>query len=98
MPSSRYRLEHLHISGAGTFVLATSGPLVLHSVNINSAGTLCTIYDHVDSSVSGQPVVAAINTTSARATNTYDCRLNYGLVVVTTGASTDLTIAWSASL
>jgi len=98
IPASSVGWDYTHISGAGTFVIATSGPCILHAVNINSAGTLCTVYDTSTSSVSGQPVTAVIQTTSAHATNIYDVRMNNGIVVVTTGATTDLTITYGPVL
>jgi hypothetical protein len=86
--------DYTHITGAGTFVIATTGPIVLHAVNVNSVGTLCTIYDWNNSTVTSQPIVGVLQTTARTATNIYDARLFNGLTVVTTGSGSDLTISW----
>jgi hypothetical protein len=98
IPATEVGWDYLHVSGAGTFVVATGGPVVLHAININSSGTLCSVYDTNTSNVSGIPLVAAIQTTSAHATNIYDVRMFNGIVIVTTGASTDLTITFGPVL
>ena len=91
--------DYAHVSGAGTFIIATSGPCILHTVNANAAGTLCQVYDAADaSSLTAANTVAAIATTVQRSTSTFDVRMNNGIVVYVTGSGSDLTISFGPTL
>lgn len=81
----------MHVSGATTTVVASSGPQILHSITVNTAGTLCTVFDN--SAASGA-VIAAVATTTGGNVFVYDARMFKGITVVTTGAGTDLTITY----
>ncbi len=85
--------QYAHIAGAGTTTLKY-GAGILHSVSINTPGTLCTVDDAISATT---PVIAIIDTTKATGnTGTMDYHLpfNTGLTIVTTGAGTDLTIVY----
>ena len=83
-----------HVTGAATTIVQ-NGPCTLHSITTNSAGTLCTVYDN--NAASGN-VIAVINTASSVGNSLiFDARCSKGITVVTTGASTDLTITFGAT-
>ncbi len=78
-----------HCAGAGTFVISTGTPLVLHSITVNATVGTVTVYDN--DAGSGK-TVAVLGAVVQGATLLYDCRLFTGLTVVTTGAGTDITV------
>jgi hypothetical protein len=85
--------HYKHISGAGTWVMKLSGGR-LHSIAINTPGTLMTIYDET-SAVAGSQM-AIIDTTKATGNvgnMNFDCPFFVGLTIVTTGAG-DFTVIY----
>lgn len=80
-------------NGAGT-LLASGGPGVLHTININAVGTAMTVtaYDGTDNT----GTVIAIVTTAAGSPYPllYDAIFNTGLFVVVGGTPGDVTITW----
>jgi hypothetical protein len=83
-----------HIAGAVT-TICKYGTGKLHSIIINSPGTLCTIYDNTAGS--GTAVMAIIDTsknTGVVSQATYNCPFFTGLTIVTTGAGTDVTVIY----
>ena len=82
-----------HIDGAATTV-CKRGAGSIHILVVNSAGTLCTIYDNTAGSGA---VIGIIDTTKAGGTTgsiDYHCPFYNGLTLVTTGAGTDLTVIY----
>jgi len=82
-----------HISGASTNILKYA-PGTLHKITINTPGTLCTVYDGVSASGNVIGIVDTSKATGNTGTLTYDCPFFVGLTVVTTGASSDLSIIY----
>lgn len=85
-----------HIAGAATTAIAspsygppTTAAGVLHSVVINTPGTLCTISDAVG--------VKLALTTTAVGSFVYDIVVQFPLSVVTTGSGTDITVTTLSS-
>lgn len=91
--SSPQNGTYIHIAGAATTHI-TDGPCYLQSVVVNTAGTLCTIYDNPGAT---GKVVAIINTAAVGAaggTYSYNSYCANGLSIVTTGAGTDITVTF----
>ena len=81
------------IAGATTTTLKLSGGF-LHAIIINSAGALCTVYDQTTAAV---PYIGIIDTTKAAGivgAISYEMPFYNGLVIVTTGAGTDITVVY----
>lgn len=85
--------KYVHIAGAATTVCKL-GAGFLHAININTAGTLCTV---ADSTTTTTPAIAIIDTAKATGnlgTMDYHCPFYDGLTVTTTGAGTDITVIY----
>ncbi len=81
------------ITGATTTTLKLSGGF-LHAIVVNSAGSDCTVYDQTTAAV---PLIGIINTTKANGVVggiEYHHPFYNGLVIVTTGAGTDITVIY----
>ena len=82
-----------YITGEATTVCKL-GAGTLHTIVINKAGTLCTIYDQTSGAV---PVIGIIDTNKTTGTIgsiIYDCPFFTGLTIVTTGAGSDITVIY----
>ena len=85
--------QYKHIIGAATTVCKLSGGNI-HKIIVNTAGTLCTVYDQTSGAV---PVIAIIDTnktTGIIGPIEYNCPFFTGLTIVTTGATTDITVVY----
>jgi hypothetical protein len=69
-----------HLSGAGT-TQVSPGPIVLHAVSVNTAGTTVTLHDGADAS---GPVMAVIDASHVGSL-IYDAQIVTGLVAVVVG-------------
>jgi len=81
-----------HISGAATTICKYSIGF-LHSVTVNSPGTLCTVVDNFTGST---PVIAVIDTNKTSGgvgQYNYDCPFFTGLTIITTGTG-DVTVCY----
>jgi hypothetical protein len=87
MPTYKY------ISGAATTICKYGGG-ILHSVVVNQAGTLCTIYDQTSGAVPIIGIVDTNKTTGTIGAINYDCPFFNGLTIVTTGAGTNITVIY----
>jgi len=83
--------RYKYISGATTTTCKISGGF-LHAIVINDAGTLCTIYDQT---TAASPIIGILDTGATVGTTvTYDVPFSNGLVIVTTGGGTNLTVIY----
>jgi len=81
------------ITGVATTTCKLSGGF-LHAIVVNSAGTLCTVYDQTTAAV---PIIGVVDTTKANGVVGgiyYEMPFYNGLVIVTTGAGTDITVIY----
>lgn len=85
--------QYKYITGAGTTVCKLGGG-ILHSIVVNQAGTLCTIYDQTSGAVPLIGIVDTNKTTGTIGGIRYECPFNNGLTIVTTGAGTNITVIY----
>ena len=82
-----------HLTGATTMVLKYA-PGTLHKIIVNTAGTLCTIYDGASAAGNVIGILDTNKTSGTIGSIAYDVPFFTGLTFVTTGATTDLTIVY----
>lgn len=87
--------QYLRIVGDGTEVIIPAGAGLLHSVWVGVAGTLATFYD-TPSGGTADGTTACVNVATSVTGLRFKgpIKVSKGLTVVTTGASSDLTIVF----
>ena len=88
--SANVNYNYARVTGAGTAVVH-NGACTLQSIVVNTAGTLCTVYDN---SAGSGAVVAAITTSVNGNAIPYAVKCGKGITLVTTGATTDITVVF----
>jgi hypothetical protein len=83
------KYNYAHLTGAGNTTLVT-GPGVLHSITVNTAGTNVSAYDNLTTGTN--PI--AINAGTAIGNFLYDVGFSRGLTI-TIGATIDVTVAYA---
>lgn len=94
VPIQRINNSFAHISTATTTTVKT-GAGILHSITVNTLGTVAstaTVYDNTSGSGT---VIAVINTLALSGSFVLDVAFSTGLTIVTTGtAAPDLTVSY----
>jgi hypothetical protein len=85
--------QYKRITGAATTVCKL-GAGTLHNIVVNTAGTLCTVYDQTSGAVPVISIIDTNKTTGIIGSINYDCPFFTGLTLVTTGATTDITVVY----
>lgn len=87
--------QYLRLVGDGTQVIVAAGACLLHSVWVGVAGALATFYD-TPSGGTADNTTACLNVASSVTGMRFKgpIKLSKGLTVITTGASSDLTIVF----
>lgn len=85
--------QYKYITGAATTVCKL-GAGMLHRIIVNTAGTLCTVYDQTSGAVPLIGIIDTNKTTGTIGSIEYDCPFSNGLTIVTTGAGSDITIVY----
>jgi hypothetical protein len=85
--------QYKYITGATTTVCKLGGGL-LHNIIVNQAGTLCTIYDQTSGAVPIMGIIDTNKTTGVIGSINYECPFFTGLTIVTTGATTNITVVY----
>lgn len=70
------------------------GAGMLHSIIVNQAGTLCTIYDQTSAAVPIMGIIDTNKTTGIIGSISYETPFFNGLTIVTTGAGTNITVVY----
>jgi len=87
-----YNFSNINTS---TTTLVKTGSGILHSVTVNSLGTVASKANMFDSLVGSGVTIAGLNTLSVLGTVTYDLQFNNGLTIVTTGTvAPDITVSY----
>lgn len=83
-----------HIATAATTTCKT-GAGMIHTLTVNSLGTVASLTKIYDNTAGSGTVVASINTLAGQTTYLYDISFSTGLTVVTTGTvAPDITVSY----
>lgn len=83
-----------NITTATTTTVKT-GPGVLHSITVNSKGTIASSVVAYDNTAGSGTKLATVDSLDLSGTFTYDAAFSTGLTIVTTGTvAPDITVAW----
>ncbi len=86
--------NYAHVGSAATTVIKT-GPGVLHSITVNTLGTVASVITIYDNTSAAGSVIAIINSLSLFGPFVYDVKFTTGLTIVTTGTlAPDVTISY----
>lgn len=86
---------YTHITTATTTAAIKSGAGVLHTICVNSLGTVASAITVDDALTATTPTIAVINSLTLLGCQTYDIAFTVGLTIVTTGTvAPDVTVSW----
>lgn len=86
---------YTHISTSTTTAAIKTGAGVLHTVCVNTLGTVASAITVDDALTATTPTIAIINSLTLLGCQTYDVAFSTGLTVVTTGTvAPDVTVSW----
>lgn len=86
---------YTHITTATTTAAIKTGAGSLHTICVNSLGTVASAITVDDALTATTPTIAVINSLTLLGCQTYDVAFNTGLTIVTTGTvAPDVTVSW----
>lgn len=86
---------YTHITTATTTAAIKTGAGSLHTICVNSLGTVASSITVDDALTATTPTIAVINSLTLLGCQTYDVAFNTGLTIVTTGTvAPDVTVSW----
>lgn len=87
--------SYTHIATAGTTAAIKTGSGSLHTICVNTLGTVASTITVDDALTATTPTIAVINSLTLLGCQTYDVTFNTGLTIVTTGTvAPDVTVSW----
>jgi hypothetical protein len=95
LPTVSAGFTYTHITTATTTAAIKTGAGVLHTLCVNSLGTVASAITVDDALTATTPTIAVINSLALLGCVTYDVAFNTGLTIVTTGTvAPDVTVSW----
>lgn len=95
IPTVSAGYNYTHITTATTTAAIKTGTGVVHTVCVNSLGTVASAITVDDALTATTPTIAVINSLALLGCQTYDVAFSTGLTIVTTGTvAPDVTVSW----
>lgn len=95
IPTVSAGFTYTHITTATTTAAIKTGVGVLHTVCVNTLGTVASAITVDDALTATTPTIAVINSLTLLGCQTYDVAFSIGLTIVTTGTvAPDVTVTW----